>query len=83
MKSIYQTAQTVLVWVDHDLNLEHPSWKALGNLLEDESENLDSFEEDSDIWESVVELFQQHYWNRAWVQQELVTSTKVHVVCGR
>lgn len=83
MQKIYRFAETVLAWVDHDLDPQHPSWKALGDLLEDRSENLDSFEEDADMWEPVVELLENPYWNRAWVQQELVTGTKVHIVGPR
>ena len=58
MRKIYRSAGTVLAWADHDLDPEHPGWKALGDLLDDESEKLDSFVEDPAVWEPVVENFQ-------------------------
>lgn len=77
MKEIYSRAGVVWVWLDVDLHPDAPSVQRLLNL----HDGMDDLGEDSSFWKPVIPLLRNKYWDRLWIQQELVFAPKLEFVC--
>ncbi|WAO96031.1 Hypothetical protein NCS54_01368800 [Fusarium falciforme] len=79
MKDIYSKAGTVRVWIDVHLS---PHNDAVRKLLSFSSRStLDDLGDDPVFWEPLIPLFQSPYWDRLWIQQELVFASKLEFHC--
>lgn len=70
MKEIYSRSQTVRVWIDVDLDLKDPALQKLFTLRLQTTADL--LGDDPEYWKQVLPLLQNSYWDRLWIQQELV-----------
>jgi hypothetical protein len=78
MHKIYTNAQNVCSWIDHDLT---PSLDVFDDL-----HKLGTDVEISDIqeiehWYPVADILRNPYWQRLWVQQELILSKNLRIYC--
>ncbi|KAM0543272.1 hypothetical protein ACHAPJ_012418 [Fusarium lateritium] len=79
MKDIYSKARTVRVWIDINLS---PDDHAVQKLLSISSlSTLDDLGDDPKFWEPLIPLFQSPYWDRLWIQQELVFARELEFHC--
>jgi hypothetical protein len=79
MKEIYSRSNTVRVWIDIELSLEDPVVRKLFTLrLQDAADQLG---EDPEFWRLLLPLLQNEYWDRLWIQQELVFAPKLVFHC--
>ncbi|KAK0750614.1 heterokaryon incompatibility, partial [Schizothecium vesticola] len=65
MRSIYQRAKAVLVWLDREVDSSHASFQKLQK-LSGESE-LSDLGDDPELWSPVYQLFKDPYWSRVWI----------------
>ena len=80
MKDIYSRAQEVWAWVDIEIPVRDPILHLLEKLSERAEHGLG---DDVSAWDTMVELFKNPYWDRLWIQQELVCSRKFSVYCRK
>ncbi|KAI5365632.1 hypothetical protein J4E82_011333 [Alternaria postmessia] len=79
MKEVYSRASTVRVWIDVELSLEDPVVQKLFTLrLQD---NDDQLGDDPEYWKVLLPLLQNDYWDRLWIQQELVFAPELVFYC--
>jgi hypothetical protein len=79
MKEIYSRSETVRVWIDIHLSREDPSIQKLFTLqLHGPADQLG---DDPDFWTPLLPLLQNPYWDRLWVQQELLFAAKLVFHC--
>lgn len=79
MKEIYSRARSVQVWLDVELPYDAPSVIKLMNLKDDDE--ADDLGDDSDFWMPIAPILRNSYWDRLWVQQELVFAPKLEFTC--
>ena len=81
MKEIYSRADTVRVWIDVELSPEVPVVRKLFTLrLQDNDDQLGN---DPKFWTRLLPLLQNRYWNRLWIQQELLFASKLVFHCRK
>ncbi|EXL64740.1 hypothetical protein FOPG_19004 [Fusarium oxysporum f. sp. conglutinans race 2 54008] len=79
MKRIYAKARTVRVWIDVNLS---PDDGAVRKLLSLSSRStMDDLGNDPVFWEPLIPLFQSLYWDRLWIQQELLFAKRLEFHC--
>ncbi|KAK1751391.1 heterokaryon incompatibility protein 6 [Echria macrotheca] len=92
MHSIYSQPQVVRAYLDQDVNASHPSIQKLISFASLDLEHLDSTaaaelcavaDLSSGVWDPVFDIFQNRYWGRLWVQQELILPPRFSVHCRR
>jgi hypothetical protein len=79
MKEIYSRSKTVRAWIDIDLSPENPVVRKLLTL--DLEGTIDQLGEDPEFWRILLPLLQDEYWNRLWIQQELVFAPELVFYC--
>lgn len=79
MKEIYSRARSVQVWLDVEVPCDAPSVKRLMNLKDGDED--DDLGDDPDFWTPLVPVLRNTYWDRLWVQQELVFAPKLEFIC--
>jgi hypothetical protein len=77
MKEIYSRSQIVRVWIDVDLPLDDPGVRKLFYL----QLQGDQLGDDPGVWKRLVPLLQNPYWDRLWIQQELVFAPRLVFHC--
>ncbi|KAK5690348.1 Folylpolyglutamate synthetase [Elasticomyces elasticus] len=83
MKSIYQGASLVRVWINEDVEPSSPACMKLG-AFDEEVPYASTFVSDGiEFWTPIVPIFQNQYWSRVWVQQEILNASKLVVYCPR
>ena len=81
MKEIYSRSKTVRVWIDVNLGPETPGVQKLLTLQT--RARSDQLDDDPECWTQLLPLLQNPYWNRLWVQQELVFAPQLIFHCHR
>lgn len=79
MKEIYSRSRIVRVWIDVDLPPENPSVRKLLSLQLQGT--VDQLGDDPEFWKQLLPLLQNPYWDRLWIQQELVFAPKLVFHC--
>lgn len=79
MKEIYSRARSVQVWLDVELQCDAPSVKKLMSFKDGDED--DDLGDDPDFWTPVIPVLRNTYWDRLWVQQELVFASKLKFIC--
>jgi len=88
MRTIYQTAQQVTVWLGLEENDSHRAMLFLRSLEkcgDDEQLALELFKQPhiaKDL-EALICLYDRTYWYRVWIVQEIVLAKYVWVCCGK
>lgn len=81
MKDIYSGAQEVRAWLDFDLAADNPVVERLHGLSPTTEDSFRDLGEEPEVWEPMERLFKNQYWDRLWIQQELVCSGKFAIYC--
>ncbi|KAF7531303.1 hypothetical protein G7054_g9011 [Neopestalotiopsis clavispora] len=79
MKEIYSRADSVLVWIDEDLSHHSPCLETLSKLKDGEC--ADELGADPAFWEPLIPILRNPYWDRLWIQQEIVSAKKLTIYC--
>jgi hypothetical protein len=79
MKELYSRSRTVRVWIDVDLPPEHPVVRELFTLQLQGA--VDQLGDDPEFWKPLLPLLQNPYWDRLWIQQELVFAPRLVFHC--
>lgn len=79
MRDIYSKAATLRVWIDQEIDINSPAFRALPAL--NKSSKREDLGEDPDVWAPIAKIFYSSYWDRLWVQQELVFAKDIVVHC--
>jgi hypothetical protein len=77
MKEIYSRSQIVRVWIDVDLSLDDPGVRKLFTL----QLQGDQLGDDPGVLKRLIPLLQNPYWDRLWIQQELVFAPRLVFHC--
>lgn len=77
MRDIYSRAAAVRVWIDQEIDINSPAFPALPAL--NESSKREDLGEDPDVWAPIAKIIYNSYWDRLWVQQELVFAKDIVV----
>ncbi|KAH8596246.1 heterokaryon incompatibility protein-domain-containing protein [Bisporella sp. PMI_857] len=72
MEQIYRGANTVRVWMDIKIDITQPAFYKMLHFPGDSSEHC--LGDDTEFWLPLEPFFTNSYWNRVWVQQELILS---------
>lgn len=81
MKEIYSRAWNVLVWLDVDLDPDTPCVKRLLRDKFKDDELADDLGDDPEFWNPIIPVLSNEYWDRLWVQQELLFAKRLQFVC--
>ncbi|MCJ1391307.1 hypothetical protein MMC18_004170 [Xylographa bjoerkii] len=79
MNRIFKGASCVRIWLDMELDPENDAisrLKLLGNATE-----TDALGNDPHFWIPVSEIFENPYWKRIWIQQEIRNATRCEIQC--
>ncbi|KAF2273044.1 uncharacterized protein EI97DRAFT_436470 [Westerdykella ornata] len=79
MKDIYSRSKTVRVWIDVDLPPENASIRKLFTLQLQGA--VDQLGDDPEFWKPLLPLLLNPYWDRLWIQQELVFAPELVFHC--
>lgn len=79
MRTIYQRASAVLVWLNRDLDVSHPAFQKLSGLIE--TSTIADLGDDPDFWDPLREVFEDPYWKRVWIQQEISNASVLQLFC--
>lgn len=87
MKSIFERAERVIVWLGPTDSLSGDAFALLHLLAASQSskEKVEEIIQDSQRegdWRALIDLFQRAYWRRAWVIQEVQVARRITVLCG-
>jgi len=92
LRSIFTKARLVHAWLDHTIDPADPAFVKLKSFVKDRQLGIDPFGPDTEIadlgddtvfWAPVVAMLCDPYWNRVWIQQEIVLARRYAVHCRR
>lgn len=76
MAQIYSRATTVRAWIDHEMDTRSEIFQRLPDVL-----NSKELRADMEYWSPAMNLLQNPYWKRLWIQQELILSREIIINC--
>ena len=80
MRKIYSLARGVCIWLDHEIGWEDPSCQKLLTFNSGcGTEQL--LEERESFWDPVCNFLNSDYFDRLWVQQEILNARTISVQC--
>ncbi|KAJ3544560.1 hypothetical protein NM208_g2985 [Fusarium decemcellulare] len=98
MGQLYRTARLVYAWVGKLDRLSHRALLAMGTILDFDATRShardSSYPEQEEVtlssvpgmtvvdWFALFALFQRLWFRRAWVAQEVVFASNIHMICG-
>lgn len=90
MRSIYQSASRVLVWLGPeagDSNIAMDFIAEMGRIYDptmrlEDANNVPDFAISDTAWKALSRLFRRPWYKRIWVLQEISASTNATVICG-
>jgi len=77
MKSIYQRATLVNSWIKVDVDPDSAAFKKLISLHDKSTE--EDLGADIESWTSLNTIWNDSYWNRIWIQQEITFAAKLQI----
>ncbi|KAK2626463.1 hypothetical protein QTJ16_003638 [Diplocarpon rosae] len=80
MKMIYEKALLVHIWIDVDVDLPAPLREKLEEIKL--GTPLDAGD-DPTFWDPVLHVFDQRYWSRVWIHQEVACAAELLLHCRR
>lgn len=81
MRSIYEKAQLVRVWLDVDIDSSCAAMTKLRHLNNQSTE--EDLGDDFSFWEPLCAVFKDNYWMRVWIQQEISNATSLAIQCRK
>jgi hypothetical protein len=91
MRLVYRNADCVRIWMNETIDKDSPAVSALKNfriplLHRDEADNPRPQDlglgTDRYFWYHLVPIFQNDYWSRIWIQQEVLNASRLEVHCS-
>ena len=79
MRHIYAGAQMVRAWIDYNVDPTSEVFQKMPNVRSGELETIRPYDEQ--FWSPATNLFENDYWKRLWVQQELILARKLLIHC--
>jgi hypothetical protein len=79
MKEVYSWSKIMRVWIDIDLPPDDPGVQKLLTLQPQQT--VDVLGNVPEFWHQLLPLLQNPYWDRLWIQQELVFAPKLEFYC--
>ncbi|PSR80532.1 heterokaryon incompatibility protein-domain-containing protein [Coniella lustricola] len=79
MKEIYSRAESVLVWIDEVLSGDLPCVEKLSKFTDGECG--DELGTDPAFWAPLIPILRNSYWDRLWIQQEVVFAKRLTIYC--
>ncbi|KAK4442195.1 heterokaryon incompatibility protein-domain-containing protein [Podospora aff. communis PSN243] len=79
MRTIYQRANTVVIWLNQDLDASHTALQKLFALTD--TSKVTDLGDDPAFWAPVRELLCDQYWGRVWIQQEISNAATLRLFC--
>lgn len=76
MAQIYSRAKSVRAWIDHEMDTASEIFQRLPDVL-----NSKDLRADMEFWSPAMNLLQNPYWKRLWIQQELILSREIVINC--
>lgn len=76
MAQIYSRAKSVRAWIDHEMDTTSEIFQRLPDVL-----NSKDLRADMEFWSPAMNLLQNPYWKRLWIQQELILSREIVINC--
>lgn len=77
MHQVYTNAKVVRAWIDVEVDANAEAFQVLPRLRND----VDIEDYSAEFWFPVAEIFRNEYWDRLWVQQELVLAQDIVIHC--
>jgi hypothetical protein len=84
MRQIYKRASTVRIWINEpSVNENADAVTALQNFDEhyDKDDLSKALGENPKFWEPIMPIFASPYWNRVWIQQEVLNASQLVLHC--
>jgi hypothetical protein len=82
MRSIYTNAHTVRIWINEPcIDETSPAISALKGFSSIPDESINAPWPDPHFWDPVAPIFTNPYWNRAWIQQEVLNARRISLHC--
>ncbi|KAF2094560.1 hypothetical protein NA57DRAFT_60588 [Rhizodiscina lignyota] len=78
MRQVYSSARAVRAWIDVEVDLDAEPFQRLLQLAKGEIALKDY---DAEFWFPVANIFRSSYWNRVWIQQELILARHITIHC--
>jgi hypothetical protein len=88
MAAVYQCADEVIAWLGEDVEVQEKAFPMMERMYRTTPTSTKyevfGFEgcDDSDRWRAVIKFFENSYWRRVWIIQELAFGSDVQLVCG-
>ncbi|KAF4963412.1 hypothetical protein FSARC_8584 [Fusarium sarcochroum] len=79
MRTIYAKSSTVCAWLDHEIDPSDLCFQSLERL----NDGVQLSDYPADYWYPLASIFRNPYWQRLWVQQELILASEIRVYCRR
>ncbi|KAF3039054.1 hypothetical protein E8E12_009079 [Didymella heteroderae] len=76
MAQIYSRAESVRAWIDHEIDMWAEVFQQLPDVL-----NAKELRADMSYWLPALNLLQNAYWKRLWIQQELILGREIVINC--
>ncbi|KAF2127649.1 hypothetical protein P153DRAFT_320023 [Dothidotthia symphoricarpi CBS 119687] len=82
MRRVYQQADCVRIWInDPTVDKTSAGIAALQNYRNASDDHVEGLGSDPSLWDHVVPIFENPYWNRAWIQQEVLNARRIELHC--
>ncbi|KAF2821092.1 hypothetical protein CC86DRAFT_470856 [Ophiobolus disseminans] len=85
MRLVYRNANCVRIWIREPIKEDSPAVAALQTFempLTNNSEIAKAcLGTDATFWDPVIPIFQNRYWNRIWIQQEILSARRLQLHC--
>lgn len=82
MRHIFTYAETVRIWINEpDVDETNEAFVALRDFYDAPDSVVHELWPDLSFWEPVMPIFTNSYWNRVWIQQEVLNARKLFLHC--
>ncbi|KAK0644012.1 heterokaryon incompatibility protein-domain-containing protein, partial [Cercophora newfieldiana] len=69
MKTVYQRADAVLIWLNQQVDASNSAIQKLWTI--DTTSSIADLGDTPAFWKPLVDVFDDPYWGRVWIQQEI------------
>lgn len=84
MREIYEKATTTRIWLDRRIDAHSPAFVRFAQLHNNpDTPGPKAWPDEREFWSPIAELCNDPYWNRAWIQQEVMFAQNLVVHCRK
>lgn len=82
MRLIFRLADTVRIWINEpNIDERNVAVSALKDFRNAWKEDFEELGLDPSFWDPIAPIFSNPYWNRAWIQQEVLNASHLNLHC--